>query len=167
MTPTRKRWLTRLGVAVVGLGALGFTGYRWTRRIPFPSPEYTRVLQDLRVAEEAHRAETGAYLGCDERGSHTTDGQLETAPFFPRGLTELDDRKLPFSGVATPVGRCFDALGVRTDGRVYLAYAVVAHGGEEPWFEARAVGDRDSDGNRVEYRISSRTRHIEVVDDDD
>jgi hypothetical protein len=169
VTPGRTRTLTRLGIALGCAAVLGFGGSQWWRStfITCGWSEATSMLQSIRIAEESYRAEAGTYLGCDERGEHATGGDLARTPLFPRAQSELGREKKPFADDATALGRCFKTLNLRPDGPVRYAYSVVAHGGPEPWFEARAVGDLDGDGDHVEYRVTSLSAEIHRVDVDD
>lgn len=160
-------------LAVCGVSLSWIARREYDRRVcTLGRSEASSTLQAIRVAEESYRAEAGDYLGCSAEGSHTRGGDLEGIALHPREAARLDERKIPWFATSSPasLADCWTVLNVRPDGPVRCGYAVAATtptGGGEPAFVARAVCDRDGDGDRVEYRITSASPTIIVLDGDD
>lgn len=153
-------------VAIVGvLSALGIFGFRkYTRAAA--AAEVKAVIQGIRVAEEAIRAETFQYRGC---GTGLTDWY----PVAP------DDRKHHWDNGQTGNAKhdCWMELNVTTDGPVRFGYAVMAGIAPQPnaipnitycknwaaahstvngpWFVVQAAGDQNKNGIMSMWAASS------------
>lgn len=181
-------------VAVVGiLAALGIYGLRRYQQSAGTS-EATAMLQNIRGAEAAWRAENLAYGGCTTTSpapSFTNDITNDTT--FPRrlpGMTTQGSQKVgwgpgPLSDAN--VAACFNALGIRSDGPVRFAYGIAAGppsstdapitaphftqvpgpipAPREPWFVAVAYGNRDNDATFARLSTSSLTDEVYMEDD--
>lgn len=171
-------------VGMIGiLAALAIVGYRKYQHSA-QSGEARAVIQGIRAAEEAHRAETLTYLDCAgtnlEAGLH---------PRLKAALTLSGSKKANFRGWGTAVQDCFNQLNVQTDGPVRFSYAVAAGppgntappsgvsdpgmadwptfptDAPEPWYIVVAVGDRDEDGVYAYLLSSSYSGEIYVEND--
>jgi type IV pilus assembly protein PilA len=169
-------------VGMIGiLAALAILGYRKYQHSA-QSGEARAVIQGIRAAEEAHRAETLTYLDC------TLGGNLIDA-LHPRAEGDLDNRKANFKNPASLFDDCYRQLNVQTDGPVRFSYAVkagppgnsnppsaVANPGmadwptfpndaPEPWYVVVAVGDRDDDGVNAYFLSSSYSGEVFMEND--
>jgi len=126
-------------VAIIGiLAALAIYGLRKYQQSA-GSSEGQAMLQNIRGAEEAWRAENLTYGGCTAgtgAAPSDTGGTLVDADFFPRTITQITgpagtgDRKVGWGpGMADAgVAACFQALAIRSDGPVRFSYGVLAGG---------------------------------------
>ncbi len=120
-------------VAVIGvLAALAIYGLR-KYQLSAGSSEAQSMLQNIRGAEEAWRAENLSYGGCKTgTAAPSLNGTtLGDDDLFPRKKTELDtsgDRKVAWGAGFTDatVVSCFKALAIRSDGPVRFSYGVLA-----------------------------------------
>jgi len=124
-------------VAVIGvLAALAIYGLRKYQQSA-GSSEGQAMLQNIRGAEEAWRAENLTYGGCTAgtgAAPSDTGGTLGDADTFPRKLTQI--RGPGGVGVSkvgwgpgqadAGVAACFRALAIRSDGPVRFSYGVLA-----------------------------------------
>lgn len=153
-------------VAIIGvLSALGIFGFRkYTRAAA--AAEVRAVVQGIRVAEEAIRAETFQYRGCS----------TSLTNWYP---ATPDDRKHHWDNGQTgnAVHDCWMELNVTTDGPVRFGYAVIAGIAPQPnaiptinycgnwaaahatvngpWFVVQAAGDQNKDGIMSLWAASS------------
>jgi len=160
-------------VGMIGiLAALAIVGYRKYQHSA-QSGEARAVIQGIRAAEEAHRAETLTYLDC------TGGTNNLVANLHPRALGDLDDQRANFRFPSSAQDDCYRQLNVQTDGPVRFSYAVAAGppgntnppsgvadpgmadwptfpaDAPEPWYVVLAVGDRDNDDASYAYLLSS------------
>jgi type IV pilus assembly protein PilA len=144
-------------VAMIGvLGTVAMVGYRKYLKSA-AAAEVKTVVQGIRIAEEAYRAETLQYRSCS---ASLTD-------WYPGAP---DDRKRAWDNNKSgePAHDCFMELNVHTDGPVRFGYSVVAGIAPQPdaipnvsycngwagahatvvgpWFVVQAAGDQDADG---------------------
>ncbi len=179
-------------VAIVGiLAALALYGLRRYQQYA-STGEATAMLQGMRGKQENFRAENLTYAGCNAGGFNLGGAALGDNDLYPRGLGALDDRKRSWDEVApgTPLGQCFRAVGVRSDGPVRFGYGMTAgnagqpivtnpkSGGAtftrpynaitpaEPWYILIAIGDRDDD-NAAFARLSAISLQNEVYMEDE
>lgn len=158
-------------VSIIGvLAALGIFGFRkYTRAAA--AAEVKAVVQGIRVAEEAIKAETFQYRGCS----------TSLTNWYP---ATPDDRKHHWDNGQTgnPVHDCWMELNVTTDGPVRFGYAVVAGIAPQPdavpvipycqnwtaahatingpWFVVQAAGDQNADGIMSLWASSSNSAQI-------
>ena len=178
-------------VAVIGiLAALAVYGLRRYQQSAGTS-EATAMLQNIRGAEEAWRAENLAYGGCSAASpAPSTIGAIGGGDLFPRTLANTNRQKVGWGAGALSnanVAACFQALGVRSDGPVRFSFGILAGvpgtdvtpavpGGfttpppaiiapREPWFVAVAAGDRDNDTVYARLSTSSLTNEVYMEDD--
>lgn len=177
-------------VAIIGiLAALAIYGLRRYQQSAGTS-EATAMLQNIRGAEEAWRAENLAYGGCTSASAAPSlAGTLGAGDTFPRTIANTNDKKVgwgpgPLSNAN--VGACFRALGIRSDGPVRFSYGILAGSPgadatpsvpnfanppptiptpREPWFVAVAYGDRDDDDRYAMLSTSSLTNEVYLEDD--
>jgi len=148
-------------VAMVGiLAALALVGYR--RYINSAgTAEAAAVIQGIRGAEEAYKAEMLVYLSC----STTLDS------YYP--MTTPNSQKHHWVQSGHQDYDRWRQLNVTTDGPVKFGYAVVAGmpptmaspvgfanapawpAVTEPWYMVQAKGDRDEDGTPAMFLASS------------
>lgn len=179
-------------VAIVGvLAALAIYGLR-KYQLSAGSGEGTAMLQNIRGAEEAWRAENLSYGGCDSTSAGPrNDSSITATEMYPRQISALTDQKIQWGLITTNVGRCFQALGVRADGPVKFSYGIasgppgadgdvtepvaftrpipVFTAPREPWYAAVAVADLDGDsaGSGPFTRMSVHSRATEVYVEDE
>lgn len=175
------RALTSLGfVLVVAAGIIAWGG--WLIQRGPRSGELHAMLQSIRGAEDAYRAETLVYLGCSP-----PNGLADPAAYYPRPISEFGRDKVPWEAPTHPHHSCWKELGVSTGGPVRGSYAVVA-GAPGPmklepppgvprdrWpFDGRKISQRpyfvaigivlDGDGNRVIAYTSSFDGEVTDID---
>ncbi len=155
-------------VAIIGiLAALALYGFRKYQHAA-GTGEAVAMLQSMRGAEANHRAENLVYGGCTSAGGYTNAAtSIAAADFTPRAASAVNSRKVGWIESAGAVPLCFRRIGIKSDGPVRFAYAVISGppgaavnpGGfadtmqrpvptftpRDPWFIAMAVGDRDED----------------------
>ncbi|MBK6516706.1 MAG: prepilin-type N-terminal cleavage/methylation domain-containing protein [Polyangiaceae bacterium] len=117
-------------VAVIGiLAALAIYGLRRYQQSAGTS-EATAMLQNIRGAEEAWRAENLAYGGCSAASpAPSTIGAIGGGDLFPRTLANTNQRKVGWGAGALSnanVAACFQALGIRSDGPVRFSFGILA-----------------------------------------
>lgn len=178
-------------VAVIGvLAALAVYGLRRYQQSAGTS-EATAMLQNIRGAEEAWKAENLAYGGCSAASpAPAILGAIVGDDLFPRTLGNTNSSKVGWGagGLSDAnVAACFQALGIRSDGPVRFSYGILAGvpgtnvvpsvpGGftnpppaitapREPWYVAVAAGDRDDDGVYARLSTSSLTSEVYMEDD--
>ncbi len=155
-------------VAMIGvLAALAIVGYdRYLRSAG--SAEVKAVMQGIRIAEEAYKAETFQYKSSS---ASLTD-------FYPRSPS---DKKSAWDNPGHSRYNDWKELNVVTDGPVKFGYAVVAgvapdsavpnvaycgnwasvHSGiQGPWFVVSAAGDQNNNGVQSRFAASSLTGQI-------
>jgi type IV pilus assembly protein PilA len=167
-------------IAIIGvLAALGVVGFRKYIRAA-AAAEVKAVIQGIRVAEEAVKAETFQYRGCS----------TSLTNWYP---ATPDDKKRHWDNGQTgnAVHDCWVELNVTTDGPVRFGYAVVAGIAPQPdpvpnipyctnwtaahatvngpWFVVQAAGDQNADGVMSLFAASSLSGEIcvEPVHGDD
>jgi type IV pilus assembly protein PilA len=175
-------------VAIVGiLAALAIYGIRRYQQSA-ATGEATAMLQSVRGAEEAFRAETLMYGGCTN-GSPAPGIPLTLAAvdFYPRDASSsaLSDQKQQWGGAAKPnMLACFRALGVQSGGPTRFTYGVAAGvpaagnvnpgapGGAllsfprpEPWYVGVAIADRDKDGTFARVLVYSFSNEVGIQND--
>jgi len=158
-------------VAIIGvLAALGIFGFRKYIRAA-AAAEVKAVIQGIRVAEEAIKAETFQYRGCS----------TSLTNWYP---ATPDDKKHHWDNGqnGNAVHDCWMELNVTTDGPVRFGYAVVAGIAPQPdavanipycmnwaaahatvngpWFVVQAAGDQNADGIMSLFASSSITGEI-------
>jgi type IV pilus assembly protein PilA len=129
------------------------------------------VIQGIRNAEEAYKAETLVYLGCTTNFS----------PLYP--MTMPNDQKSNWDNPGAAQYNCWKQLNVITDGPVRFGYAVDAGLGgaaipappvaskptwpttTDPWYVVLAQGDRDKDGVNAYFLASSFSGEIYFEND--
>jgi len=158
-------------VAMIGvLAAIAIVGFRKYMRSA-NTAEVKTVVQGIRVAEEAYRAETLQYRGCS---TNLTD-------WYPGAPT---DKKRAWDNAKNGEAKhdCWMELNVQTDGPVRFGYAVMAGIAPTPdaipnvtycngwaaaqaavvgpWFVVQAAGDQDADGVLSLFASSSLSGEI-------
>lgn len=128
------------------------------------SSEAVAMIQSIRAAEEAHRAETLVYLGCSGCGANgCAPGAGSLTAYYPQTGGQLSDRKWHWDNPNHPDYACWNMLHVAADGAVTFGYAVVAGGPAnappttslspapvwpanqgDGWFVVQAAADRDA-----------------------
>jgi type IV pilus assembly protein PilA len=159
-------------VAIVGvLAALALYGLKKYQQYA-STGEATSMLQGMRGAQESFKADNLTYGGCVSGGFMAAVAPLGANDFYPRAYTAANDQKMSFDQTlpGTPIGQCFRAVGVRSDGPVRFAYGMIAGPPgtaiptdpltgaaalindfnavtpTEPWYVLVAVANRDNDG---------------------
>lgn len=159
-------------VAMVGiLAALGIVGYR-KYMASAGSAEAIAVMQGIRGAEEAYKAEMLVYLGCS----------ASLSSWYPK---PPNAQKHHWVNPGHGEYNCWRQLNVVTDGPVRFGYAVVAGmpptigaalpagfnnppvfpAVTEPWYVVTAQGDRDEDGVPALFIASSLRGEVYVEND--
>ncbi|MCL2824610.1 MAG: prepilin-type N-terminal cleavage/methylation domain-containing protein [Polyangiaceae bacterium] len=161
-------------VVIVGiLAALGSVGYsRYIRSAK--SSEAVWMVNGIRAAQEAYRAETLTYLNVSE----------SLANYYP--TTTPGKVKIQWGGGNDAIANRWRVLAVTTDGAVYYGYSVIAgppgpveavgiDGGfsfitipdeaTEPWYIIQAKGDLDEDGIPSLYLGSSLSSEVYWVNE--
>ncbi|NUP11023.1 MAG: prepilin-type N-terminal cleavage/methylation domain-containing protein [Polyangiaceae bacterium] len=175
-------------VAIIGvLAALAIYGLR-KYQLSAGTSEATAMLQSIRGAEEAWRAENLAYGGCTNGGAApVTTMSLGVNDLYPRPLAGINDKKIQWGAVTTNMGLCFRALGIKSDGPVRFSYGVMAGNPgtaanltlpdtwqkpppnipspREPWYVGVAYGNRDNDALYARLSTSSLMNEVYVEDD--
>ena len=178
-------------VAIVGiLAALAVYGLRRYQQYA-STGEATSMLQGMRGAQENFRAENLTYGGGGQAGSPLGGAQLGVNDISPRAPASLSNQKTAFveTPPGTPLGQCFRAIGVRSDGPVRFGYGMIAGPpGQaipvapmsapaaftrnynavtptEPWYILVAVGNRDND--TAYARLSTTSMQNEVYMEDE
>lgn len=154
-------------VAMIGvLAALAIMGYRKYLNSAQAS-EAKAVIQSIRNAEEAYKAETLVYLSVS---ASLTDYYPNAAP---------NDRKMNWNNPGATSFANWRTLNVVTDGPVRFGYAVMAglpgavsavtslstpvtwpNPATEPWYVVQAAGDRDNNGTFAIFVSSSFSGEI-------
>lgn len=149
-------------VAIIGvLATVGMVSYS-RYQLAAQGGEAVAMIQNIRIAQEAHKTETLLYKSCGTDLSKT----------FP--MEKPNDKKWGWGGDANGLGSCWKQLNVQTDGAVRFGYAVVAGGpgkvapagiktkkpvsfndAKGPWYVIQALGDRDNDGDYAVWLGSS------------
>jgi len=160
-----------IAVAMIGvLATIAMVGYRKYMRSA-AAAEVKSVVQGIRVAQEAYKAETFQYRGCS---TSLTD-------WYP-GAPNDKKRHWDNGQSGNPVHDCWMELNVTTDGPVRFGYAVVAGIAPQPdavpniaycqnwasahaqvsgpWFVVQAAGDQDADGIQSLFAASSVTGEL-------
>lgn len=146
------------------LAALALVGYR-KYLSSAQSSEAVAMIQGIRAAEEAYKAERLVYLGCTGCGgndcaTNVPSGNLTN--YYP--ATSPTSKKYNFHNPSHADYACWERLNVTTDGPVRFGYAVVAgdpgvqppspglaknptwpNPTTEPWYVIKAAGNRDGD----------------------
>lgn len=158
-------------IAMVGvLAAIGIFGFRKYLRAA-AAAEVKAVMQGIRVAEEAIKAETFQYKNCS----------TSLTSWYP-GVPNDKKRHWDNGQAGTPEHDCWMELNVTTDGPVRFGYAVMAGIGPQPdpvpnipycgnwaathavvngpWFVVQAAGDQNNDGVLSLFASSSATNEI-------
>lgn len=126
--------------------------------------EAVAMIQSIRAAEEAHKAETLVYLGCSGCGpSGCAPGAGSLTAYYPQTNKKPDDRKWHWQNPNHSDYACWNLLHVSADGPVQFGYSVVAGSPanappatslsvqpnwpapQEGWYVVQAAGDRDND----------------------
>ncbi|WP_044245543.1 type IV pilin protein [Chondromyces apiculatus] len=161
-------------VAMIGiLAAIALVGYRRYMNSA-GSAEATAVIQGIRGAEEAYKAEMLVYLGCSGCGQPQgcEQGQGSLTTWYP--MDSPNSQKSHWVNPGHSDQQCWRLLNVVTDGPVRFGYAVVAGTSSsisvalppfsspptfpavnEPWYVITARGDRDEDGTPALFIASS------------
>jgi type IV pilus assembly protein PilA len=162
-------------VAMIGvLAALAVVGYR-KQMNSAAAAEAAAVIQGIRGAEEAYRAEMLVYLGCSGCGAPAgcPPGAGSLSSYYPTATS--GNARYHWIQPGHPDFACFRLLNVTTDGPVRFGYAVVAglphtitaaptgfasppvwpSTVAQPWFVIQARGDRDEDGVPALFLASS------------
>jgi type IV pilus assembly protein PilA len=154
-------------VAMIGvLAALALMGYRKYMNSAQAS-EAKAVIQSIRNAEEAYKAETLVYLGCS----------ASLTSYYPMAVP--NDRKSAWANPGNSDFACWNTLNVVTDGPVRFGYAVMAglpgavgatpslstpvtwpNPATDPWYVVQAAGDRDNNGTFAIFVSASFTGEI-------
>lgn len=155
-------------IVIVGiLAALALVGYR--KYIDSArSSEAVWMVNSIRGAQEAYRAETLSYL----------DVCSDLSDYYPAG--DPGDFKVQWGGGAGPTAQNFRILNVTADGGVYYRYAVIAGPpgpvaldglqynavpintptAIEPWYFVQAWGNVDNDDTPSYYIASSFSNDV-------
>ena len=126
--------------------------------------EAVAMIQSIRAAEEAHKAETLTYLGCSGCGpSGCAPGAGSLTAYYPQTSGKPDDKKWHWQNPNHGDYACWNMLHVSADGPVQFGYSVVAGSPsssppatslttppnwpvpQEGWYVVQAAGDRDND----------------------
>ena len=175
-------------VCIVGiLAALAIYGIRRYQQSA-ATGEATAVLQSIRGAEEAFRAETLMYGGCDSAlsaapGVGGAYANLAAVDFYPRPSTALTDQKMQWGAGNTNMLACTRALGIQPAGAVKFTYGVAAGNPSglitptdptgnllaftplEPWFAAVALANRDADAVYARVTLYSFSNEVGIQND--
>lgn len=172
-------------VAMVGvLAALALVGYNKYVKSAQAS-EATSMMQSIRMAQEAYRAEALSYV--------VVSAALDGASLYPRVQSDLDEAKTDWTNDDHDDYLNWVALNARPEGPVRFSYAVVSGppggtlptaevatmaaptwanaysstGGlpRDPWFVISAVADRDHDGVYSVLQTGSMTNEVFIKDD--
>lgn len=143
-----------LVVAMIGvLAAIGVVSYR--RYVTSAEgSEAVVMVQAIRGAEEAHKAETLMYLGCS----------ASLTSYYPQTSKQPDGKKWHWENPAHTDYTCWRMMNVSANGPVRFGYAVMAGNPgaappdptpsqstsvsatpTEPWYVIQATGDLDND----------------------
>ncbi len=175
-------------VAIVGvIAAIGLVGFR-KYQASAAAGEARAMLQTIRGAEDAYKAETLSYKSCPTPPANLDWG----SDYHPRKKAALDtggDKKAAWTGWGTAIETCFKQLNVVASGPVRFSYAVMAgdpgagqtipapgtvpagtwpftaFDSNSPWFVAGALGDMDADTKNSFLWTSSFNGDIGVYDD--
>jgi type IV pilus assembly protein PilA len=154
-------------VVIIGiLATLAVVGYRKYINSARGS-EAAWMVNGIRAAQEAYRAETLSYLNVSTN--------INT--FYPTGASPTN-KKVQWGGAGPDVAR-WRILNVTTDGAVYYGYACVAGGpgaidlsaaegfstitapdAIEPWYAVQAKGNVDGDSEYSYYFASSFSNEV-------
>ncbi|HPB94590.1 MAG TPA: prepilin-type N-terminal cleavage/methylation domain-containing protein [Polyangiaceae bacterium] len=166
--------LTELMAVVVIVGILATIGaVRYRRYVNSArSSEAVWMVNGIRAAQEAYRAETLTYLNVSEKLSE----------YYPTKTPGA--QKVQWGGGTDNIAKRWRILNVTTNGAVYYGYAVVAGlPGEvkvegldplfnvtlpeaaEPWFIVQAKGDINGDGTPSLYLGSSFSNQVYWVNE--
>ncbi|HSN99842.1 MAG TPA: hypothetical protein VLS89_16210, partial [Candidatus Nanopelagicales bacterium] len=171
--------------AMVGiLAALAMVGYRKYMNSA-GSAEALSVIQGIRGAEEAYKAEMLVYLGCSGCGlpNGCAQGAGSVEAWYPNPAP--NGQKFHWVNPGHSDQACWRLLNVVTDGPVRFGYAVVAGmppaitagfptglqdpptwpAVAEPWYVITARGDRDQDGIPALFLASSLRGEVYVEND--
>jgi type IV pilus assembly protein PilA len=126
--------------------------------------EAVAMIQNIRAAEEAHKAETLVYLGCSGCGANgCAPGAGDLTKYYPQTSGLPDDRKWHWVNPNHPDYGCWNMLHATADGAVRFGYSVVAGSpanappvtslttqpswpaAQESWYVVQAAADRDGD----------------------
>ena len=145
--------------------------------------EAEAMIAGIRGAEEAHRADTLAYLGCGQcEGAGCNQVQGSLLARYPHDVP--NEHQWHWLQPSHSDFACWQQLGVSVDGPVRFTYAVVAGpAGVSPpaipglarqpawptptdaWYVVTAVGDLDGDGDRSILVGSSFDSNVHVEND--
>ena len=126
--------------------------------------EAVAMIQSIRAAEEAYKAETLVYLGCSGcGGSGCAPGGGSLTAYYPQTTNAPSDKKWHWQNPNHSDYACWNMLHVGADGPVQFGYSVVAGSPantppatslstppnwpvpQEGWYVVQAAGDRDND----------------------
>jgi prepilin-type N-terminal cleavage/methylation domain-containing protein len=150
--------------------------------------EAVAMIQSIRAAEEAHKAETLVYLGCSGCGGvPCAPGAGNLTTYYPQ--MQLSDKKAHWVNDKHPDYNCWNMLHVAADSGVKFGYAVVAGSPAnappstslspppvwptptEGWFVVQAAADRDGDSKKAYVVGASFTfgsgSGVAIQDDDE
>ena len=162
--------LIELMITVVIMAVLATVAvYGVTRYIAqAKTSEATKMLGDIKAAEESYRNDHDAYL----------DVTGDLATFYP---TNSDPGQIKVAWGGGAIGSRFDALGVSVSGPVLFQYACSAGSAiqipdavgsditignwpsaaiDQPWYAVKAVADLRKGGNKTVYVGASFTSQI-------
>lgn len=151
-------------IAMIGiLSALAIASYRRLTNAAGTS-EAVAMMQSIRAAEEAYKAETLTYLGCSGCGSTgCAPGDGDLSKYYPQTSGIPNDRKWNFENPNHPDFACWNMLHAQADGPVQFGYAVVMGtpgdalpvtglavqpswpAPQDLWYVVQAAADRDGD----------------------
>jgi type IV pilus assembly protein PilA len=165
-------------VAMIGvLAALALVGYKKYMRAA-SSSEATSMIQGIRGAEEAYKAEMLVYLSCSASLTPGVD-------YYPQGGAITSSGTSKYNWVTNPRNPCWSTLNVTADSPVVFGYAVMAGLPSvtpptpwglkstpvwpspivEPWYVVEAIADRDKDGVYAIFLGSSFTGDVYFEND--
>lgn len=177
-------------VAIVGIvAAIALYGFQKYQRSA-AAGEARAMLQSIRGAEDAFKAETLGYMTCPAGPGTSLDPAA--IAYYPRSATTLStpgatdgSHKASWGGFAGEA--CWRTLNVNASGPVKFSYAVAsgnpgaglsvtgpagvtnwpftAFDSNSPWFVAAAIADQDADGKLSILWTSSRNGDVGVWDD--
>jgi type IV pilus assembly protein PilA len=175
-------------VAIVGIvAAIALVGFR-KYQASAAAGEARAMLQTIRGAEDAYKAETLTYLSCPGPPGAAALS-ITGVNYYPRTKAQLDtdgDKKAAWGG--WPGEACWKTLNVTSTGPVRFSFAVVSGdpgvvtvndpigtitnwpfnagaNSNSPWFVAGALGNMDTDTKYSYLWTSSFNGDVGVYDD--